>query len=903
MNVSLKSHTPAALLVALITALAALALAGTARADFGIAPGTLSVKTHGADPAGPSVTQAGAHSDLTVAFGLRTATGPYGLLPDGSIKDVSVVLPPGFTGDATATPTCTARDFAGNRCSRTAMVGVDTMTMYAIPGFSFPAAEPVYNLVAPDGVVARLGFQVATVSVVLDISVRSDGSYSLATDLGNLSEPLPIAANTLTLWGVPADHNGAGSLSFYAGLGTYGGPGGGARIPFLTTPTSCTGDLTASIKVDSWQNAGTWDTESATIAGMTGCERLPFESSVDVRTTTSAADAPTGLDVGVNIKQYDNPDGLSAPALRRAVVDLPEGLTISPSAGAGLAGCSDDQFGLKAAGAAACPAASRVGTVRIDTPLLPEPLTGTVFQATQAGSDPESGDMYRLFVEAEGSSVRVKLLGKVMANRDTGRLTAVFDDTPPLQFSRFQLSLNGGPRAELATPRDCGTKTTSAALTPWSSDAAQTSTSDVTIDCGAAVPFAPGLRAGAVDPSGGAFAPFALKIDRPDGMPDVNNVVVKLPPGLLARIKGVTLCGDADASAGTCPEGSRVGTATVASGAGSNPLSLTGTVSLTGAYKGAPYGLAVAVRAVAGPFDLGMVVVRQAVFVDKDDAHLTVFSDPLPTILKGVPLRLRSIALNIDRPGFMVNPTSCAKKGITTTLGSPGNVWHQVQTAFQGSDCQALPLAPKLKLSLNGSREHTVGKHPGLHATITQAAGEANMKSVQVTLPLSLALDPDNANSLCSYDGGRSGSCPAASQVGTASAVSPLLNQPLSGPVYLVQGMRMTRTGLRKTLPTLFVPLRGEIAIDLRATTAVHKDKLVTTFGSIPDAAISQFDLQLTTGRGGILATNTDVCRGRQVADYAIDGQNGKQADGAATISPPCSTKAVKKKAAIKARR
>jgi hypothetical protein len=389
--------------------------------------------------------------------------------------------------------------------------------------------------------------------------------------------------------------------------------------------------------------------------------------------------------------------------------------------------------------------------------------------------------------------------------------------------------------------------------------------------------FAPGFTAGTTDSTGGAFSPFTFQLKRSDGEQELSGVTATLPAGVLAAVRDVPLCSDADAAAGNCPAASRVGTATVGSGSGSTPFFLQGPVSLTGPYGDAPYGLAIAIRAIAGPYDLGTVVVRQKVYVDPTDAHLTVVSDPLPTILAGVPLRLRAISVDLNRPGFLVNPTSCSAKTISTTVTSLQGTSFSTSSHFQATGCGRLRFSPRLALQLNDRTQNHAGGHPGLEAVLTQSPGEANLREVAVTLPLTLALDPENAEALCSFADGLRSACPASSVVGRATAVSPLLKAPLRGNVYLVQGLRANGKGqLVRTLPTLLVALRGEIALDLRATSAVQGDRLVSRFSSIPDAALTAFHMTLSGGRHGILVVTNDedVCKGRQVADLDATAQN-----------------------------
>jgi hypothetical protein len=529
--------------------------------------------------------------------------------------------------------------------------------------------------------------------------------------------------------------------------------------------------------------------------------------------------------------------------------------------------------------------------------VLEETLTGAVYVGSQLSDDPESGDMFRIILALENAErgVFVKLLGKVRADSETGRLETTFEGNPQLPVSQLSLRFKDGPRAPLAMPTDCGTKTVHASLSSWAGHLVERIDSfnvACTPDMGL---FAPSFSAGSVNPTGGAFSPFAVRINRADRQQYMSGLTIEMPPGLIGKLKDVAQCPDAQANAGTCGIESRVGTATVGAGPGSNPFYLQGSVSLTGPYKGAPFGLSTAVRAVAGPFDLGMVVVRQAIHVDPVDAHITVVSDPLPTIVKGVPVRLRSINVDVNRPGFTLNPTSCGPKQIKATMVSASGAIHRVTQHFQVGDCQALRLRPRLRMRLTGRKQMRDRGHPGVRAVLTQRPGQANLKRVAVKLPLSLALDPERAQSddLCEFEAGRRVDCPASSIIGRAKAITPVLNRPLEGPVYFVKNIRIhPRTGNPiRTLPTLLVPLKGEVDIHLRAQSDTQRGKLVNTFAAVPDAPVSRFELTLRGGRDGILIVNGNPCRRSRVADVQMDGQNGKRADRGVKIKMPCGKK------------
>jgi hypothetical protein len=575
-------------------------------------------------------------------------------------------------------------------------------------------------------------------------------------------------------------------------------------------------------------------------------------------------------------------------------VTLPEGMTINPSGANGLAACTDEQVGFNSSAPVQCPEASKIASVVATTPVLEETLTGAVYVGSQLSDNPESGDMFRIILALENAErgVFVKLLGNVRADAETGRLETTFLGNPQLPVSTLSLRFKDGPRAPLAMPPDCGTKTVDASFSSWAGHLVQR-TDAFTITCTPDMGlFAPSFAAGTVTPVGGAFSPFSVQINRPDRQQFISGLTVELPPGLIGKLKDIPLCPDAQANAGTCGIESRIGTATVGAGPGTNPFFIDGSVSLTGPYKGGPFGLSTSVRVIAGPFDLGMVVVRQAIHVDPVDAHITVVSDPLPVIVKGVPVRLRSINVNVNRPGFTINPTSCGPKQIKATMISTSGAIHQATQHFQVGDCQALRLRPRLRMRLTGRKQLRDKGHPGVRAVLTQGSGQANLKKVQVKLPLSLALDPERAQSddLCEFEAGLRVDCPASSIIGRARAFTPVLNRPLTGPVYFVKNVRIhPRTGNRiRTLPTLLIPLKGEVDIHLRAKSDTQRGKLVNTFSAVPDAPVSRFELTLRGGRDGILIVNGNPCRRSRVADALIDGHNGKRADRAVKIGMPC---------------
>jgi hypothetical protein len=890
-----------------LAALLALAAATPARADLGFEPGSVQLTT--------STTQAGGHPDVTTAFSFKTFVDAQNhTVTDGNVKDIQVRLPAGLIGDATAMGRCHRDQLLDGRCPIDSQVGISTITLDAGQGVVDAHDIPVYNMDPSPGEPATLAQPIQEKILVpwIEIHVRTGDDYGVTAELRNLTTSgKTLRAATLTLWGVPADpsHDGwRAFVPFAAGTGAtsegvFGASSSADRRPFMINPTACGASLATTMRASSWQHPGVFDTATVTSPAMTRCDRLRFDPSLSVQPQSTQADSPSGYTVDLKVPQNDNPDGLATATLRKATVALPAGVSVDPSSADGLAACTPTQIGWLGdspthfnADEPRCPDASKIGTVEIATPLLPDHLTGSIYLAKQ--NDNPFGSLFAIYLVAEADGVLVKLPGKVEPDAVTGQLKTTFDDNPQLPFSELTLRFKGGPRAALANPPSCGTFTTTSELTPWSapdSGPAATPSDSFDITTGCSNLFAPRLSAGVLDPTAGASSPFVFRLTRDDGNQTLSQIRdVRLPAGLLASIKGVPLCGDADAAAGTCDAGSQIGEVTTGAGPGSQPFYLPGKVFLTTGYKGAPYGLSILVPAIAGPFDLGNVVVRAAVNVDPTTAALSVDADPLPTIIDGIPLRLRDIALNINRPGFMRNPTNCEPAQISANAMSTAGTLAAVSNRFRVGHCAALGFSPRLRMKLTGRGQTTDGRHPALSATVTQPDGQANLQYVRVKLPLSLALDPNNSQHVCGYQAGLQDQCPADTIVGHATAVSPLLNRPLTGPVYLVQGIRFDASGQqRRTLPTLLVPLRGELAIDLRAQSSVAHGKLVTTFGSIPDAQISSFNLTINGGRKGILVVthNQNLCAKKQVSRIAERGQNGKVRHLDARMQTPCPSK------------
>ena len=817
-------------------------------------------------------------------------------------RDVRTKLPPGFVGNPLTTSRCPLSDVETvpgykSKCPRSTAVGfvyVDGLVSLR---------DPVFNVVPEDGYPAQFAFSNQNLTFVLNPTVRSDGDFGI--DVTSVNSPVDSVRRirlTLCSWGMVETTTPLGSYPQTFGCRKQADAPAGAR-PFLTNPaTECT-DVApvTTLDVNSWANPARHVQSTFASPLITSCETLTFEPSVDVKPTTTAPDAPSGLSVDLKFPQEDNAHGQAPPALKKAVVTLPDGMTINPTAAGGLTACTDAGLRLKSKEPVSCPESSKVGTVTAKSPLMEETLTGGVYIRSQNSDDPESGEMFRLglVLENEKRGISVRLPGSIVADRNTGRLVTTFDNNPELPVSDINLKFKDGPRAPLATPSTCGQKTSDITLTSWGKQTV-TRQSSFTVDCTAGLGgFAPAFSAGTIDPTGGAFSPFTLNITKADRDTALNGVSLKMPTGLLAKIKDNL--------------NTQVGTVRTFAGPGSQPFMLPGTVTLEGAYGDAPYSLRVVVPAKAGPFDLGEVVVRQKVYVDPVTAQVSVVSDPLPTVVKGVPVRLQRLDVLVDKPGFMVNPTSCAPKTVDGVLGSAAGQSAAVSVRFQAGGCADLKFDPQLAMRVGAKRSGTFvaarspaemrdGGHPALSARVAMGAARANNRRATVTLPKSMALDPDNANGLCEPVDAARDTCPAASIVGNVTAVTPLIGGTVDGPVYFVRGERTDPKSGRiiKTLPKLFVPLRSsenpKLKIELRASSDVDgDDRLVTTFDNLPDVAISTFDLNINGGKNGILVvSNTDVCSATQYADSAFVGQSDKRYDGKIGLDTACPLGVVK---------
>jgi hypothetical protein len=843
--------------------------------------------------------------------------------PVGNTKNIRVDIPAGLTPNPRAVPTCTNAQLDAEDCPAESQVGVSalrirgSLSIPLVPRQTIDVRLPVYNMERQAGQVARFAFlpRQAPGSNLLqgDLSrvdivggVRSEDAGLFFT-ISNLPTNPAVVRSKLIFWGVPGasmhdDERTLSTTETTIPLGGFLTPPKGGNVAvanktraFLTNPSSCAGPQTSTVSTESY--AGDRRSRSyATPVGADQCDTVPFGAGMDLGPTQVTRDSPSGLDVGLRVPQNQDSERGTAH-VKDVSLTLPPGATISPSVANGLQTCSDAAFKKGTNEAITCPGASRVGSTSIVTPLLDQLLTGNVYLG-----DPLPGDRYRLLINADGPGFSIRLTGSVKPNPTTGQLTTVVTSAPQVPFSDLDLHFDGGPRAVIATPQTCDTATGSASLAPWSGTAPATPTANLNVTgCEGGFNFAPTFGAKA-SPTAGAFTPLSVSFGRNDGDQGLSKIAVDLPQGLLAKIKGVTRCTDAQVAAIACPAASRVGTAGVLAGPGSQPYGLSGPVYLTNAYGGGNFGFATVIHAVAGPYDLGNVVVRQAIKIDPNDAHVTVVSDPLPQIQEGIPLRLRALELNVDRKGFTRNPTSCGTKTLTANLGSSSGVAAQRTTNLTFADCAKQKFAPKMALSFTGKKEMRAGRNPGVSAKVTQKEGEAGIKYTTVALPKSVSLAASNANNLCDTAAALQDKCGKNTIVGSASVTTSILDKPLKGPVYFVKGQRTTATGkVVSTLPTLFLKLQGEATIYIRASTAVSQGRLVTTFPTIPDAPLTSFALSIKSGKGGIINSNANLCGSRQRGSARFAAHSGAQPKAfKTTIGTACPKSPVLKVRSVK---
>jgi hypothetical protein len=645
-----------------------------------------------------------------------------------------------------------------------------------------------------------------------------------------------------------------------------------------------------------------------------GCGTVPFDPGISVNPGTGSVDSPAPATVETTLKYFTGAESKQQSShLRKAVVDLPEGMGLNPSGSNGLVACTDTQFkkGQRTYNNE-CPADSKIGSAVIESPPLERPLVGDIYVGEQKSSNPESGEEFRILVEVKEpkEGIDVRLVGNVSANQQTGKLTTTFNEQeigpltgklpeglPQVPFTSVKLKFDGA-KSVLTSPPTCSEAETSAALEPWARPGTTTNvTGKFTLSsipgggtCPKALgerPFAPSYTAKTDSPKSKIYSPFRVTIGRPDGQQEIKLVNVTLPKGLTGKLAGIPYCseqalsaaagasGKSEQSNPSCSNESAIGTASTKAGTGNRPVTLAGKVYLAGPYKGAPLSLAIITPAVSGPFDLGTVVVRVAINVNPETAQINAVSDAIPNVFGGVKLDLRSIDVNIDRQKFMKNPTNCAAQATSGFINGGGSNplnasdWssYTVSSPFQATECNRLKFKPKLHTRITGPT--TRAKNPQIRAILEARENDANVARTALTLPHSLFLDQSHIRTVCTRPQLASQTCPKAAQYGYAKAKTPLLSNMLQGPVYLVSS--------NHKLPDLVADLRGQVNIQLHGVISSKRGGLKTVFNPVPDVAVKKFILTMQGGKKSLIVNSTNLCAQKQRAVLNIKGQNGKK--------------------------
>ncbi len=849
-------------ILTVLCAIAAMA-APAAEASFGVTEshfeaGTCNVSSCTySSPTGDFYTQAAGHPPYGItSFELNSKGGD----PEGTLKRVRVDIPPGLAADPEALEKCPIASFEAGHCASehpNSLVGTNELTAYAEPsglflGTTIENSAPVYNLEQPPGLPLDFGIEVSA-PPLLDTHIFLQGHVDTGGDYHEYFEINEITKEVVAEVGpvkIPT------RLAVLKSKLIFKGQAGGN---FLTLPSVCSSSTTSYLEVESYEGAIS-KTETHTPVGVEGCESVPFKPTAALYPETSAADQPDGATTVVKVPQYAGAGEINSSDIDDGHITLPEGMTLNPSAAHGLEACA----------ALPCPAASRVGSVTIETDLPPKSLTGGLYLGDPGGG-PITKPPFTVYLEATSVyGVTVKLTGTVTPNLSTGRLEASFDGNPQLPFSELILSLNGGPRAPLANPLTCASTSIESFFTPYTGTAAFLSSSPFSTNSCPSPAFALAQSTKSSSGTAGAYTSYTFDLTRPTGQQYLSQLQTVLPPGLVGSIPSVPLCGEPQASLGTCSSASEIGTATVSAGAGSEPYSFSGPVFLTGRYNGAPYGLSIPVNAVAGPFDFGKVITRATIGVDPYSGRVIATSS-LPRIVEGVPLRLQDISVAVTRSNFLFNPTNCQEMAtnsvFTSTLGSIQNA----SSPFQVSGCSGLTFKPSLSASTNAKTSKTGGA--SLQVNLVQGAHEANIRSVVTSLPKQLPSRLTTIQKACpeaTFAANPLG-CSKESEVGSVAVTTPVLPGVLAGPAFLVSHGGAAFPNLDLVLDD------GGVRVILVGNTTIRGGVTTESFPSIPDVPASSFVLTLPTGPHSALGADGSLCAKPLAMPTIITAQSGAQ--------------------------
>jgi hypothetical protein len=899
--------------VATVTLVGATCLPAVAQADFGLLPGSVSAVASNKD--GTITSQAGSHPySYTVGFQLKTDADGHD--EGGELRDVIVDLPPGLIGNPLAGPRCPRALFEGitPNCPPDTQVGI----LHALVVGLGEAFGPVYNMVAPPGVGGQLGFSALSNNALQNVSVRTSEGYGLRVSTSSI--PLEISSATVTVWGVPADpgHDAQRGKSAAEGQGPPVASDA-PLLPFLTLPASCDAPLRIAVRVDSRLAPGVFDEQSAVSldgggnpAALGGCGAVPFSPQILAQPTSGQAESSSGLGFELKLPEqgFLSPGGIAETEPEKVEVALPEGVTANPSAAEGLGSCTEAQYqaeGPETGPGEGCPESSKVGSLVASSPVLDEPIEGSLYLAKPYQNP--TGTLIGLYIVARARErgVMIKQAGRVEPDPRTGRLLTTFEGLPPLPYSDFSLHFREGARSLLVTPPACGRYQTTARLTPFSAPSTPYVTSaSFQIESGVhggpcptggVPPFAPRVLSGTNNNAAGAYSPLYLRLTREDGEQELTRFSTTLPPGLSGNLTGIPFCPDAaieaarthtgveESQSPSCPAASQVGHTSVGAGVGTVLAQTPGRLYLAGPYHGAPLSLVSVTSATVGPFDLGTVVIRFGLRINPSTAQVEVDasgSDPIPHIIKGIVVHVRDIRAYVDRPDFTLNPTNCDRMSIVNTVTGAGADFTNPADAFpvtltspfQAADCASLAFKPTFAVSTSGKTSKANGASLTVKLAYPNApqGTQANIHQVKVELPKQLPSRLTTLQKACTaaqFHTNPAG-CPAASVVGHARAITPILPVPLEGPAYFVSNGG-------EAFPNLIMVLQGYgITIDLVGSTFINKQGITSsTFKTVPDQPVTSFELTLPQGPYSALAANGNLCTSKLKMPTEFVGQNG----------------------------
>jgi hypothetical protein len=929
--------------------------ASLAMTALGVAPASavygfsaFDVKFLNADgtPAGVPATQAGSHPYAMVTTFEFNKTGGT---PDGKAKDILVEQLTGFVGDGTMPP-CSTADFLApnpkfpslsnlNLCPNGAAVGVADINLGG-GLFGLVKTAPIYNLLPPPGAAARIGFRIRGIPAMIDVVPKEGDGYNLIAGSRNVSAAVSVFGVNVMLWGIPADpahdyargecaqsNDADEEFSLEDPGSTETCPSNALPQPFITLPRSCGSspeDIETSYETTSWEEPDVLitgsvfndthtftdlPTDPADPKPFVGCAKLGFDPTITGAATSRAAQSPSGLEFGLHIEDQGltNPsyDAVAESEIKKAVVTLPEGMTANPSLAEGLEVCTEAQLEAETAASpqgAHCPDGAKIGTVEVESPLIHEKVNGAVYMAEPYKNQFNSLLALYIVIKNKNLGIIVKNKLKVEPDPQTGQLTTTVEDIPQLPFSNFRMRLREGGRSPLISPRDCGSHTIKAVMTPWAGGLPVTETASFEIISGpnegacptGPRPFEPGFNAGTANNNAGDYSPFLMRLLRRDGDQDLTRFDAVLPKGMLAKLAGVERCSDAqiasiktktgkeELASPSCPANSKIGNVWGGAGAGSQLTYVPGSVYLAGPFAGAPMSVVGVVPAVAGPFDVGVVMTRQALDVDPVSGVASVNgekSDPIPHILAGIPLNVRDIQVRVDRPDFTLNPTNCNPLATTSDIWGGGSQLFSTaddspvgrSDRFQAANCANLGFNPRINLRLFGGTARA--KYQAVRAVVRPRPGHANIAGNVVRFPTSAFVAQEHLNNICTRVQWAAQACPKGSVYGRAIARTPLLDDPLRGTVHLRSSDNL--------LPDLVADLRGPAHMPIKVEVAIKNDSvkgaLRATVQNVPDAPVTYFRLQTFGGNKGLIVNSRNICKGKNAARVTFRGQNGKR--------------------------